>query len=119
MSHDHSGPNPITFATAPAEVRVSREGTQLAYSTRALVLHEPGAIDRYYLPRDDVDFTTLETIDLSSTCPIKGIASDYWSAAGDPAADPIAWSYPDPIEHVEKIRGYIAFYNEKVDVSVV
>ena len=30
----------------------------------------------------------------------------------------VVWSYPDPIEECPKIRGYLSFFNEKVDVYV-
>jgi len=32
--------------------------------------------------------------------------------------DDIAWTYREPIEAAEQIRGLIAFYNDKVDIDV-
>ena len=53
--------------------------------------------------------------DLSTVCPWKGVAS-YWRAAE--GGDPIAWAYEDPRPEVAQIRGYIAFYQNKVTVAV-
>ena len=50
----------------------------------------------------------------SSVCPYKGTAS-YWKLKGDPSGRDIAWSYQDPIPECPKIRGLIAFFNERVD----
>src|SRR3546814_20138759 len=48
-------------------------------------------------------------------CPFKGTAS-YWSlAVGDKTVENVAWSYVEPVEEGLGIRGYIAFYWNKVE----
>ena len=46
--------------------------------------------------------------------PYKGHAS-YFSAAGAPN---IAWTYLDPLLDAEQIRGLVAFFDERADVTV-
>jgi len=47
-------------------------------------------------------------------CAYKGFAS-YWSVGDE---DDVAWSYPEPQREAERIRDYLAFFNERVDVEV-
>ncbi|WEK60917.1 MAG: DUF427 domain-containing protein [Candidatus Microbacterium colombiense] len=107
-----------TVTTEPAahRVRVTAGGHAIADSSRAIVLRETGHDDRYYLPRDDVDFTLLQPTESRSHCPVKGDADDYWALASDPATD-VAWSYPTPFEYLQPIAGYVAFYSDRVQVD--
>ncbi len=42
-------------------------------------------------------------------CPFKGNAS-YWSiAAGNQVAENVVWTYDDPLEDAQQIKGYLAF----------
>jgi uncharacterized protein (DUF427 family) len=95
---------------------VSLEGTELADTTSAQVLHEPGLPPRWYIPREDVRFDALDPApDVQTRCPYKGLTSGYWSA-GDQQA--IAWTYEDPLPSVAPIAGHVAFFNERVDIEV-
>jgi uncharacterized protein (DUF427 family) len=66
-----------------------------------------------------VNFDFLAPVELSTICPYKGVASDYWSwtGPGEPVAN-LAWSYPDPLPAVEAVKGCVAFYTEFVDTRV-
>jgi uncharacterized protein (DUF427 family) len=96
-------------------VRVSLDGEELAESERAHVLYESGLPARWYFPREDVRLDRLEAFELTTRCPYKGQATEYWSTDGE---KPVAWSYPDPLPAVEAIRDRIAFFNERVDIEV-
>jgi uncharacterized protein (DUF427 family) len=98
-------------------VEISINGSKVADSTRAILLFETRMPIRYYIPAADVDFSHLAPSDLTTRCPYKGIAN-YWSFTGDPRADDVVWSYPDPIPAAGNIKDYFAFYNEHVDISV-
>jgi uncharacterized protein (DUF427 family) len=99
-------------------VRIEAGGSLLAESSRPLLLFETGLPTRYYLPPEDVRMELLEPTDTRSKCPYKGEAS-YWSArAGERLRDDIAWSYPDPIAELPRVRDLIAFFNERVDMTV-
>jgi uncharacterized protein (DUF427 family) len=96
------------------KVRVEVGGQVVAESSQPRLLFETGLPTRYYLPVEDVKMDLLEPTDTSSVCPYKGTAS-YWKLKNDPSGRDIAWSYKDPIPECPKIRGLIAFFNERVD----
>ena len=109
-----------TITTSPIEqrVRVELDGEVIADSSRALELHETGHATRWYLPLDDVREGVFQPSEKTSHCPFKGDAI-YYSARvnGELHAD-VAWSYPEPIADVQEIAGRVAFYPDKVAISV-
>lgn len=83
---------------------------EIARSERALAVHETGHDVRYYFPREDVDLSAMSPLERTTHCPFKGDASQYWTLASDAAdAEPVAWSYPDPIEASRAIADHVAF----------
>jgi uncharacterized protein (DUF427 family) len=97
-------------------ITASLGGVELASTERALLVDEQDHGLVFYFPRADVRLDRLAAApDLSTVCPWKGVAS-YWRAAE--GGDPIAWAYEDPRPEVAQIRGYIAFYQNKVTVAV-
>jgi uncharacterized protein (DUF427 family) len=73
---------------------------------------------RYYLPEEDVDASLLADSDLQTGCPYKGFAS-YRHVDVDGRRHPnLFWSYQDPFPNLAKVKGYLAPYNERVDLIV-
>ncbi len=110
-------PGDYSMSIEPAgkRVKVVFNGKVIADSRRALVLKETRLPPVYYLPREDVAMELLQPSDHNTYCPFKGTAN-YWSVVvGDKTADNAAWSYEDPIEDGLGVRGYVAFYWNKVD----
>src|SRR5438128_5418097 len=68
----------IRFERNPRRVRVEFNGTWIADSRRALVLHETRQPPSYYFPREDVKVELLRKTQHVTHCPFKGNAS-YWS----------------------------------------
>jgi uncharacterized protein (DUF427 family) len=100
------------------QVRVVVDGITVADSNRSYLLFETGAPTRYYVPPADVRMELLTPTEAHTRCPYKGLAS-YWSVqTGERIHENLAWSYADPIPECPKIRGLIAFFNEKVDLFV-
>ena len=99
-------------------VRVEVGGEVLAESRRPHALFETSLPTRWYLPVEDVEWEKLEPSGTVTQCPYKGTAR-YWSArtGGELHAD-IAWSYPDPVVECPRIKGLVAFFNEKVDLTI-
>ena len=106
----------VDVAPSSRHVRVEVDGELLAESRRPLLLFETALPTRYYLPPEDVRMDRLVATDTRTRCPYKGEAS-YWRLAEDERD--IAWSYQDPIPECPKIKGLIAFFNERVDGIVV
>ncbi len=114
--------NPYTRVDALRSHRhvvVELGGNVLADTHCPVLLFETGLPTRYYIDRSDVDFTHLTAVQTQSLCPYKGTTTGYWSVLADGAvhAD-LAWSYDYPLPAVAPIAGLIAFYNEKVDITV-
>ena len=98
-------------------VTATLDGVELASSRRTLLVDEQDHGLVFYFPRQDVALDRLAAMpEHSSRCPYKGTAS-YWGYAGQPG-EPIAWSYENPYPQVAQIKGYIAFYQDRVTVSV-
>lgn len=96
-------------------VRIMVGGQTIAESRRPHLLFETNLPTRYYLPIEDVRMDLLESTETVTRCPYKGVAS-YWSARTDGQLhEDVAWSYPDPIPECPRIKGLIAFFNERVD----
>jgi uncharacterized protein (DUF427 family) len=87
----------------------------LASSEHCLLVDEQDHGLVVYFPREDVDLDGLERTDSTSRCPFKGNAS-YWRLAG--GEQDVAWTYEAPYAEVARIAGYIAFYQDRVTVSV-
>ena len=100
-------------------VRIELQGAILAESSRTVMVFETGLPTRYYFDRLDVHFDHLRPSETVSSCPYKGTTSAYWSAAvGESIVPDIAWAYDFPTRQLSPIAGLVAFYNEKVDVTV-
>jgi uncharacterized protein (DUF427 family) len=96
-------------------VRVFFGGEVVADSSRTLYLLETAHLPVYYFPRDDVRFDLLEPTSHRTHCPYKGDASYYTVVAGGQRYENAVWAYPDPIDSVPELRGYVAFYWEQAD----
>jgi uncharacterized protein (DUF427 family) len=109
----------IDVVPTSRHVRVSLGGVELADSTGVRGLYETGLPVRWYIPREDVHTEHLEASDTVTHCPYKGTPV-HWSAKvpGGPAAD-VAWSYEGDVQReAQDVQGYVAFYNERVDLEV-
>jgi uncharacterized protein (DUF427 family) len=108
----------VDILRSSRHLKVSVNGEVVAETRRPLALFETGLPPRWYIPREDVRTELLEDSDKRTGCAYKGFAS-YWSVrAGDELEEDLVWCYPDPTRDVERIKGYLAFFNERVDIEV-
>jgi uncharacterized protein (DUF427 family) len=92
-------------------------GRLVAASDRAILVDEQDHALIAYFPRADVAMAALlPTASRSTYCAFKGHA-DYWTLAAAPGA-PVAWSYASPYLEVAAIAGHIAFYQDRVVVTL-
>jgi uncharacterized protein (DUF427 family) len=114
--------NPYTRVDAlrsTRPVRVELDGVLLAESSSPVLVFETGLPTRYYLNRTEIDFGRLEPSATVTACPYKGETSGYWSVrVGGTTHTDLAWSYDFPTLALNPIAGLVAFYNEKVDLTV-
>lgn len=100
-------------------VRVELDGVVLADTGAPVLLFETGLPTRYYIDPTDVAFEHLEPSATQTLCPYKGTTTGYWSVrVGDSVHPDLAWTYHYPLPAVAAIAGLVAFYNEKLDISV-
>ena len=99
-------------------VRILLEGEVLADTVRARALFESNLPTRWYVPQEDVRTDLLETSATRTRCAYKGSASHFHARAGGALHEDVAWSYPEPQHDAERVRDYIAFYNERVEVEL-
>ncbi len=111
-------PRPPRIEVSPRLVEVRLDGTVVARSNRAVKISETASPPTWYLPPEDVVRDHLRPGYGRSTCEWKGPAT-YWSVVvGDTVAENAAWSYEDPWEGFEGLRGHLSFYPAALECRV-
>lgn len=91
----------------------------VAESDACLLLRESDHPDQLYFPVDAVDWELFTKTEHHTVCPFKGEA-DYWTlTVGAVTEENVVWTYRDPFEEVAGIRGYVAFYTDRVCVELI
>jgi uncharacterized protein (DUF427 family) len=117
--HPRSPYTRVDALRSTRRVSVSIDGVPLAESSSTVMVFETGLPTRYYFNRTEIDFHHLVTTATQTACPYKGTTSGYWSArVGETTHEDIAWAYDFPTGPLLPIAGLVAFYNEKVDLTV-
>jgi uncharacterized protein (DUF427 family) len=94
---------------------VVRDGDQvIADADHPVALYESGFAPRWYVSRDDIVESALESIEGQTFCPYKGLAS-YYDIGGRKRA---AWSYVEAWPEVARISNMVSFEPDKIDVFV-
>jgi uncharacterized protein (DUF427 family) len=119
FTHVRSPYTRVDILPTSREVVVTLGGVELARSTHAHALFETGLPARWYVPRVDVRLDLLVPSDTVTHCPYKGRA-EHLSARvdGGTVVPDVAWSYPTPLPESERIAGLVAFYDQRVAVTV-
>jgi uncharacterized protein (DUF427 family) len=99
-------------------VRVEIGGEPVAETERARVLFETGLPPRWYIPRADVRQDLLVPSDRRTTCAYKGYASYFSVHVDGVEEEDVVWFYADPKHDAERVRDYLCFFNERVDLYV-
>lgn len=106
----------VDILQSSRHVEVVVAGVTVADTHQPRLLFETGLPVRYYIPKTDVRLDLLEPSTTQTSCPYKGDAR-YWSVRTDDGlVEDVVWSYTAPIAESAAIAGYVAFYNEKVDI---
>jgi uncharacterized protein (DUF427 family) len=96
-------------------VRVTYAGTVIADTSAALRVEETGHGPVHYIPAKDVRTDLLHKTGHHTYCPFKGEAS-YWTiAVAAKTSENAVWAYQTPYDEMQKLAGYFAFYNTRVD----
>jgi uncharacterized protein (DUF427 family) len=95
-------------------VRVA--GQIIAETGAALRLSEASYPPVLYIPRADANMALLAPSDHHTYCPYKGDCS-YFSIPGERGANAV-WSYEAPYPAVSAIKDHLAFYPDRVEISL-
>jgi uncharacterized protein (DUF427 family) len=117
VAHPRDPFHRIDVLPSSRHVRLELDGQVLAESSRPTLLFETMLPARYYLPREDIRAELIPS-SKRTFCAYKGQAS-YWTAAsGGPVLADIAWTYENPLHDAARVRGLIAFFDERIDVTL-
>jgi uncharacterized protein (DUF427 family) len=114
LGHPRDPFHRIDVVHSSRHVKVEAGGDVLAKSSRPYLLFETHLPPRYYLPPEDVRTDLLRPSDTASRCAYKGQAS-YWALDG---VGDVAWTYGAPLREAAEVTDRIAFFNERVDITV-
>lgn len=121
MSRDIKIPgpdHPITITSSDDHVVVRSGEATIADSRSTLVLREADYPPVRYIPLADVDRSHLAASELTTYCPYKGNASYYSITPDAERGTDAVWFYDDPYAAVVEIKGHVAFYPDRVELSV-
>ena len=94
----------------------------LAETDGALLVYESDHATQVYFPESSVRWELFSTSEHSTTCPFKGEAR-YWSlsaAASDgDGFENVVWAYQEPMNEVAGLRGFVAFYADRLEVELL
>jgi uncharacterized protein (DUF427 family) len=94
---------------------VVRHGARvIADSKRPLVLYESGFAPRWYVPRTDINESSLTAVEHQTFCPYKGLCSYY----DIDDARLAVWSYREAYREVERISNLVSFEPDIVSVHL-
>jgi uncharacterized protein (DUF427 family) len=109
--------HPITITPKNGRVVVRAGDVTIADTEKALSLAESNYPPVLYIPLADVAPTQLERTDYATYCPYKGDAGYYSLSALGSLGENAVWEYADPFPAVEAIKGTVAFYADRVEIS--
>ena len=116
--HPRSPNTRIQILPSSRHITVTVDDIVIVDTNHPTFLHETGLIRRTYFNKLDARMDLLTPTDTTSRCPYKGTAR-YWTL-DTPAGQHVdlAWSYPSPFRESAPIAGLIAFFDERIDLSV-
>jgi len=100
-------------------VRVEFNGVEVANTKAPRLLYETMLHVRTYIPITDCRLDLLVPSDRTTKCPYKGIANYYHICLPDgTTSENSVWWYRTTEAESFQIKGFLAFYDEKLDVFV-
>ncbi|KAF4613631.1 hypothetical protein D9613_007402 [Agrocybe pediades] len=107
----------IDILPSSRHVRIEVNGIEVANTRAPRLLFETGLPVRTYIPKVDCRMDLWKVSDLTTSCPYKGTANYYHIVlSSGETFENVIWWYPTTTPESTMIRGYVAFYDEKVDV---
>ncbi|KAK7463467.1 hypothetical protein VKT23_006817 [Stygiomarasmius scandens] len=109
----------VDVVQSSRHVRVEVNGIEVANTHKPRFLYETSLPIRTYIPKTDCRLDLLVPSTLTTACPYKGTANYYnVLLSKDQKVENIVWWYRNPNLECAAINGFVAFYDEKVDVWI-
>ena len=112
-------PRPPRVEDTDRHLEVWLHGVRLADTRRAKRVLETSHPPVYYFPPADVRTDLLHENPNSSWCEWKGLARYYDVEVDGRCETAAAWYYPLLTQIFEEMKGYIAFYPNRMDACLV
>lgn len=71
----------------------------------------------YYFPPDAISADYFTESNTHTSCPWKGQANYYNVVVEGKEVKDAAWYYPETKERAKNIKGYVAFYRNKITIE--
>jgi uncharacterized protein (DUF427 family) len=110
----HRPPEAPLFETSPRWVRVQFGGEFVADSKNVRLMLEPKRIGIYYFPQADVRMDLLRPSDKTRRTDF-GTRLYHHIEVGTRRGDNAAWTFEDVPDEFAFVRGYVAFYWDRMD----
>lgn len=118
IGHPHDPFKRIDVLRSNRHVVVSLDAVVLADSRSPAALLETHLPVRWYLPPEDVRTDLMTPSDTQTVCAYKGHASYFSVTDGGQDGRDLAWTYLEPLNDAAQVRGMVAFFSERCDISV-
>jgi uncharacterized protein (DUF427 family) len=112
-------PRPPRLETSGDHVVVTHQGRVIVDTKSPLRILETSHPPTYYLPRADVDVSTLEPVEGTTFCEFKGRASYADLVVGGSRLSRAVWWYENPSPGYLELVDHIALYPGRVDQCTV
>ena len=112
-------PRPPRLEPTASRLVVEFGGVAVADTSRGMRVLETSQPPTFYFPPDDVRTDLLVPSSTHTVCEWKGVAGYATLRVGDREAPDAAWTYADPTPPFAPIRGWYAFYPQRVDACFV
>ena len=107
----------VDLSTGATPMKAVFNGAEVAASERPLIVAETNHEPVVYFPLEDVRLEFFAATDHHTFCPFKGEAS-YWTLdVNGETAENVLWAYPEPLPEVAGLKGFAAFYSDRVTIT--
>jgi uncharacterized protein (DUF427 family) len=118
IAHPRDPYHRIELRDTSRGVQVTLDGETLAASSSPLALFEASLPPRWYFDPKDVRVELAPNPNIRTACAYKGWASYFDARLAGRVEPALAWQYEEPLEGMERIRGRVCFFNERVELTV-
>jgi uncharacterized protein (DUF427 family) len=118
IAHPRDPYHRIELRDTSRDVQVTLDGELLAASSRPLAVFEASLPTRWYFDPEDVRVELAPNPDVRTACAYKGWASYFDVCLAGRVEPALAWRYDAPLEGMERIRGRLCFFDERVELTL-